>query len=132
MLLLELFNNPSSFIHSGESPLETYKFTIDEKQYTVSFAGGNAISLQFNSPKGQSITGEGDAIQVFSNVLKCVDDFMKRRDPLSISFGARKNQPSRVKLYNKLAERFAKKFSNYTLHVDRDETKDVFYHFTKK
>ena len=77
-------------------------------------------SVEFYRNNSQEVTGEGDAQKVFATVLAAIQQFIKRKNPGSISFSASKepeadmaqpganvNPESRAKLYNRLVQRYA-------------------------
>ena len=76
-------------------------------------------SVEFYRNNSQEVTGEGDAQKVFATVLSAIQQFIKRKNPGSISFSASKevdmdadnvekfNPESRAKLYNRLVQRYA-------------------------
>ena len=77
-------------------------------------------SVEFYRNNSQEVTGEGDAQKVFATVLAAIQQFIKRKNPGSISFsaskepeadmtqpGANANPESRAKLYNRLVQRYA-------------------------
>jgi hypothetical protein len=79
-----------------------------------------AWSVEFWRNNSQEVTGEGDAQKVFATVLAAIQQFIKRKNPGSISFSASKepeadmaqpganvNPESRAKLYNRLVQRYA-------------------------
>jgi len=78
------------------------------------------------------ITGEGDALKIFSTVMKIGQDFVKKEDPKYISFAAEKPNgiPSKVMATReKLYLRMAKKFfgSKFKITVKSSSTGTVFY-----
>ena len=76
-------------------------------------------SVEFYRNNSQEVTGEGDAQKIFATVLSAIQQFIKRKNPGSISFSASKevdmdadnvekfNPESRAKLYNRLVQRYA-------------------------
>ena len=77
-------------------------------------------SVEFYRNNSQEVTGEGDAQKIFATVLAAIQQFIKRKNPGSISFSASKepesdmtqpganvNPESRAKLYNRLVQRYA-------------------------
>ena len=56
------------------------------------------------------VTGEGDAMRIFSTVLAATKKFIEMEDPMYVKFTAAKTkeQQSRSSLYKRLVNRFAK------------------------
>jgi len=78
------------------------------------------------------MTGDGDAVKIFSTVMKIAQDFVKKEDPKYISFAAEKpdGAPSKVMATReKLYLRMAKKFfgSKFKITVKSSSTGTVFY-----
>lgn len=55
-----------------------------------------------------SVTGEGEAFTIFSTVITVMEDFVEQYRPKSLTFTADTDEPSRVKLYNVMINKFAK------------------------
>ena len=78
------------------------------------------------------VTGGGDALKIFSTVMKICDDFIKKEDPKYVSFGAEKPKgsdsktlASREKLYLRMSKKFfGKKFK---IIVKSTAQQSVFY-----
>lgn len=107
----ELFSKPAEWRWLEKSAgLWQAEFAIDKRNYTVSCAGARSISIQFAlDGYGQGITNTGNAVLVFATVLDIISDFLKQRKPEEFSFGAKLNQPSRVKLYRRMAKEIEQK-----------------------
>ena len=75
--------------------------------------GGGEWQVEFYRNNSQEVTGEGDAQRIFATVLGAIEKFIKKHDPLQITFSASKevepgqNSESRAKLYNRLVDRYA-------------------------
>lgn len=79
--------------------------------------------VNFYVNSGQQKTGEGDAYKIFATVGKEVNDFVGKYKPDILAFTASMAEESRVKLYDRFAERMVKSlpnFSNYT-NISYDE-----------
>lgn len=76
------------------------------------------------------ITGKmgAKALKVFSGVASAFKQFIKDRKPEEFFFTA--EEPSRIRLYNRMAKMISQKF-NYKLKKYRDEG-DSIYEFTRK
>ena len=78
------------------------------------------------------MTGDGDALKIFSTVMKIAQDFVKKEDPKYVSFAAEKPEgaPSKVMATReKLYLRMAKKYfgSKFKITVKSSSTGTVFY-----
>lgn len=75
--------------------------------------GGGEWQVEFYRNNSQEVTGEGDAQRIFATVLGAIQKFIKKHNPLQITFSASKevepgqNAESRAKLYNRLVDRYA-------------------------
>jgi hypothetical protein len=80
------------------------------------------------------VTNEGDAYKIFSTVLKVIIEFVKKVQPMSITFGAdketgdpgTKTPTGRVKLYDRMVEKYADKLG-YKLNRDEDSSSVIYY-----
>lgn len=124
-LLNELFDTPyhwkkesGRFVYSfvtddgGKFDVEFFKIYEDDTEY----------NLHFSKNGNYKATGEGDAPKVFATILDIIKDFTKKADFEELSFEASKGQNNkdskgRVRLYNTMIKRFAKKFG-FTSRVD--------------
>lgn len=80
------------------------------------------IEINFAVNGKMTITDKGNAINVFNAVLKCCDEYMKNtRKPQSITFVASLSEPSRVKLYKRMANRLAQSYGYFV--IDRENKK---------
>lgn len=130
MKLLELFDKPIVTKWEAKDPgYWKTSFKIGETTYTIDAGGSNHISINFDADGEQGITGKGNEIAVFSAVCKAIIELIKTRKPKEFSFQALKNQPSRVKLYDRLSTRLASQ-TGYKLEVD-ELLMSVRYNFTK-
>jgi hypothetical protein len=98
-------------------------FDIDDKgTWRVLFSRNNDFE----------VTGEGDAQRVFATVLSAIVQFVKKHKPKSVIFSASKdvntaiaNPESRVKLYDRLVQRYAS-LLGYKSH-SRENGDDIAY-----
>ena len=80
---------------------------------TFNHEGDNEWHVAFERGHSQDITGEGDAQRIFATVLATIQKFIKKHKPQQLTFSATKdvepdqNSESRVKLYNRLVDRYA-------------------------
>ena len=69
--------------------------------------------LEFSANKEIGITGTRDEFKVLSTVLRAIKEHANQYKPEIISFMGDKDEPSRTKLYTKLAKSIPKYLSNY-------------------
>lgn len=114
MTLLELFDRVANFQLTADN--EGY-FNISGKTYVVDFypVGDtvDTIEVSFGLRKGVTqgvpdyawgVEGSGDEIMVFSTVIAIIRKFMNKNPSLkNLVFSAKLSEPSRVKLYNRMA-----------------------------
>ena len=77
-------------------------------------------------------TGEGDALKIFSTVMKIAQDFVKKEDPKYVSFSAEKPKGSNPKILatrEKLYLRMAKKYfgNKFNITVKSNGQTSIFY-----
>ena len=113
---------------------------------------GSPLSIMFNQQKGndgeeytqvefyrnnsQEVTGEGDAQRIFATVLTAIQQYVKKRKPLGLTFAASKqvdpsimygpddpqpNPESRAKLYDRLVQRYAKAWGYRAFRADNGD-----------
>jgi len=107
----------------------TYIFIVNDIEYE--FNANNekgAWQIEFGQDKGTGITGEGNAIQVFGAVAKCLNIFIKKYKPREFWFTAK--EPSRKKLYHRMAKMLIKKYP-YNFIKEKFYDEDAFI-FEKK
>ena len=91
-------------------------FNIKDKNYLVTLypidtKGDYRYQFELETKTGstQKITGTGDAIPVFSTVYKGLLDAIKSNPKIKrVEFSADKSEPSRVRVYTSVMDRFAK------------------------
>lgn len=66
---------------------------------------GDFALVNFYVDQSQRLTGGGDAVAIFSTVINELQDFVRKRRPLLLVFTGSHDDPSRVKLYDRLANR---------------------------
>lgn len=117
----ELLNQPAEWEWKRQDPREwVAKFTIDDVNYFVYLDGrdDDDVSITFTGNGSEQITGTGNSFTVFATVKDIISSFLKSRDPESLSFSA--EEPSRAKLYSKLAKMIAKDFGGVARSYDAD------------
>lgn len=96
-----------------------YYFATEQgNEYKVSFNGDKKVEVSFvtRDKTGNikdTITGTGDAQKVFGTVIEIVKDYVGQHNPEIILFAAISSAPSRVKLYNTLANKVSKVLPAY-------------------
>jgi hypothetical protein len=92
--------------------------------------GGRSVTMP--GKPSYDVTGGGDALKIFSTVMKTAEDFMKKENPKYVSFEAEKPKgsdpktlASREKLYLRMSKKyFGKKFK---ITVKSNPRSSVFY-----
>jgi hypothetical protein len=99
-----------------------YEFTIKELKYSFKADKYRGTwEILFVSDVGISITGTGNAIQVFAAIAKCLNIFLKKYKPMVFWFSAK--EPSRKKLYLKMSKLITKKYS-YKFKTESEDIED--------
>jgi len=145
MKLLELFDKPTDYkwikktdtLWKGEfiaGELE-YSFTADfithheeaGMVWEIFFANESALGNLLGKYKS---TGTGNEVAVFSTVMSMIQDFANTISPDTIIISAANDEPSRVKLYARMAKRAG--LMGYELDDGRqDDTVNSVFTFTK-
>ena len=135
MLLNELFSKSLEWelVH-GDGDHLLARFTVDEYSYNVELRDGQGdfdIELggpdehitgvwdvtftQYSEQQGakDTLTGSGNALAVLTTVMEIITQVTNDKNIQAISFDADNSEPSRVKLYNRLATQFEKKGWRY-------------------
>lgn len=117
MLLQELFNQPHPYKWDtpvNRTGLSQASFSIGDQNYEIAFDYSSyhkSVMLEFYQVQDggfgdTGITGTGNALEVFGTVMACIRDYVSKARPASIRFSA--SEPSRIRLYNRLANNVAK------------------------
>ena len=75
--------------------------------------GDDEWQVEFYRNNSQAVTGEGDAQRIFATVINAIQKFVKKHKPALVRFSASKDvepgqsSQSRVKLYDRLVQRYA-------------------------
>jgi hypothetical protein len=113
--ITELFDShiPYKWIHSTRAD-----FTITDYRFIVWFAGNKdeiSVGFDFEDKNGEihhdvtnAFKNSGVAFMVFGTVAKILSEFLKREAPNTFVFSADTSEPSRIKLYDRLAEKIGK------------------------
>jgi len=92
-----------------------------------------AVQVEFYRNNSQEVTGEGDAQRIFATVLSAIQEYIKKYQPLRLTFSASKevdpivyyepdepqpNPESRAKLYDRLVQRYARTWGYKAFRAD--------------
>jgi len=118
----ELLDQPLPYqIRDDDDDWKAYNFkTSDGRKFTVvmDLLPQDYWDIAFtDNNMSSSKTGRGSAVEIFATVGAIIKEFIKKTDPRMIKFSAIDNEPSRVKLYKRLAAMGAKTFPQYNLDV---------------
>jgi hypothetical protein len=98
--------------------------------------GEEVVQVEFYRSNSQEVTGEGDAQRIFATVLTAIQQYIKKRKPLRLTFAASKqvdptvyyepdqpqpNPESRAKLYDRLVQRYAKAWGYRAFRADNGD-----------
>jgi len=149
-ILLELFDRKVEWeplLNQREA--FSAQFIINELTYEVHLDGQWAADIKLHDPEEEfrdawdvhfsvsgtadadyyshdGITGTGNAILVFSTVIEIINHAIESKNIQTLVFGANNKEPTRVKLYNRMAAYFAKNGWRYIddreIHKRRPDT----------
>lgn len=88
------------------------------------------VDVTFSVDFRHELTGGGHALEIFSTIGKMFDEYLTNVSPEVLRFSADGKEPSRVKLYNRLATGLAKKYG-YTLET-KPINGDIYFHLIKQ
>jgi hypothetical protein len=106
--------------------------------------GEEVVQVEFYRNNSQEVTGEGDAMRIFSTVLTAIQQYVKKYEPARLSFSASKqidptvyyepdqpqpNPESRAKLYDRLVQRYARAWGYRAFRADNGDL--VIYELSK-
>lgn len=133
MFLTELFDRATDWKLDSSGTRAT--FSIDKLQYIVDFIKDHEINkIELGGPREvfkdlwevnfmlfsdehawgtDHVTGTGNAIVVFSTVFEIAKTVMKEKNIQNLVFTSDASEPSRAKLYNRMATGFAKEGWRY-------------------
>jgi hypothetical protein len=77
-----------------------------EDVWMIEFSRSGIIADKSIGGNRAGITGTGDAYEVFSTVLKCINEFKSRRNTDAFIFTA--SEPSRISLYNRMSNKLGR------------------------
>lgn len=134
MKLLELFTDPYklNWTEHNEDEIHATFTTDQDTEVTVAFdrMGLNLWNISFDAAywdhknkvhvKTFLKTGQGDAPRIFATVIAATQEFVNKYKPKYLWFTASHDEPSRIKLYNTMAKRFAQNQFELIEHPDQD------------
>ena len=83
--------------------------------WEVHFSKVDEVDIEANKIRyTNKITGSGDALRVFSTVMRFMEELKRYKEPHIVSIKSMLDEPSRSSLYERLAKRFAPQMG-YTL-----------------
>jgi hypothetical protein len=112
MILNELFDTAARYQLTDDG---TGYFNINGKAFVVDFAvePDKSVEVSFMLRDGEykggtpkythTATGTGDELVVFSTVIAIIREYLKRTPTHKIVFTSKTSEPSRVKLYDRMA-----------------------------
>jgi hypothetical protein len=109
----------SSYPYKSNATRSYYKFeTEDGVFYKVDFQGEDSVEVAFlailpGGPTKTTLTGTGNSTKVLGTVVSIVKDFLEHEEPESLYFTADGDEPSRIKLYNRLMSQVDKALPDY-------------------
>lgn len=115
-LLVETGNNPAPFhlVNPDDEVWEIRSPDIHLNLYILRTQNGrkfDQVVIEFTVGGNYNKTGTGNAVKIFSTVhamlKKYLPAYIERSDNV-VTFGAEKSEPSRVKLYNRVAPEISK------------------------
>lgn len=131
-LLNEVFNKPGAYeITKSSENLFKAKFLVKDNNYEVTAENHDDEGwlFEFTLDGEAELTGTGNEFEVFATVKEVFTVFIKKMKPEKFTFGASEDEPSRVKLYKRMAKQIASKF-NYDLS-ERREGSEFMFEFSK-
>lgn len=93
----------------------------DGREFRINFErlDLDTVLFSFSVDDELGITGGGDAVRIFSTVAVALNNYVGSNYPPLIVWAAKINERSRIKLYDRLAERFLSlpNLSNYYINL---------------
>lgn len=117
------------FLVPGATPDEKpMKVVIDFTRYGHTNPPRTDVAFAVNSKF--ELTGGGHALEIFATVGKMFDEYLSTVKPEFLRFNANAKEPSRIRLYNRLASGLAQK---YGYKLEKKTTKaEIYYHLLKQ
>ena len=124
-------------------PITWARGDFDDYDATAKLDDGTPLNIMFNfndllntwivlfdRDNTYEITNTGDASRIFATVVAATREFIAQEHPDRLSFHAEKNELSRIKLYNKLVQRYAEPWGYDAEIWNRDNV--IIYNLDKK
>ena len=114
MHIFELFDAPTSHptrwrdygSRASGSKIAQTQFTSDRVlEVFFLYRPPEYVSISFSVDNSMGITNSGDHFEVFATVAANIKEWLKTNSPTFIKFTAASDEPSRVKLYQRMASR---------------------------
>ena len=110
----EVFDSPYPYDwYSTPSEMQARFVTDDGKRGVVGITKryGVGASAAFMIDHDTEITGGGDAFRVMATVVEVLEDYLRRnRDLEFLEFSATTRSPTRIKLYDRMLDKLARKY----------------------
>ena len=134
MLINELFTKSLKWEYTQNWREDvTAKFDVGEFEYSVKMLGNGSGDFMLSDPEEHfgntwevdfkqhsdsegtksTITGSGNALVVLTTVMEIISQIIKEKNIITLIFQADNAEPSRLKLYHRLAKQFEKKGWRY-------------------
>lgn len=136
--LTELFDKPIDYHWKNDGVAE---FDVGNYHFIAKFAGDQDFThfefyLQdLNGNLRQDLANifknTGESLAVFSTITNIVLTYLQKHQPDVFAFGADGDEPSRVKLYDRLAQRIGNKFPYIFERKHLKKVNAYSYRFTK-
>src|SRR5208337_1353183 len=123
------YSNISSGFHIGNVSYEFTAHIEDDYPFKKIKKGIPVWEIQFTADGSWDVTGTGNAALVFSTIKKILGNFLNISKPVYWFFDARKNEPSREKLYNFFAKTIEKHFPKYEFIEEIENMHSGLYYF---
>jgi len=117
--ITELFDKPLEFDgpHEIEDQSYAYEFETSKGQnfeVNANIDKNGAWEFGFDSDSSsETKSGKGEEFQVFSTVVKILNDFIKREAPDHVFIEAVKSEPSRLRLFRRMVQKFVQRNPEY-------------------
>lgn len=128
-MLLEIFQKVLNYEQTSYYDTKRYVFKTPENNlYAINFFETDSddsyevIFVQRNDGNIRvSITNTGESFIVFSTIIAIIEEFIQKYKPNKLKFSAKTNEPSRLKLYKALLNKFANQYKINQKHSDDND-----------
>lgn len=117
------YPTPSRWSNNGDGVKKTIQLPSGNYLEIEITAEYNKALVNFYVGGSQKITGHGDAIRIFSTVGNAINDYVRKKRPEILCFTGHIFDPSRIRLYDRLAKRWLTmpSFKGYFNLTDHEE-----------